>query len=146
MTKVCILSNNDAGAEVSRRALLGAKHGRMHLFDNLRREDYLGVLRHAACIIGNSSSGLIEAPTFGVPAVNLGTRQSDRVQGRNVINAPFDIEAIVAAIERACSPEFRRGLRDLENPYGDGRSSERIITILESTPKTAKLLSKRLTY
>jgi GDP/UDP-N,N'-diacetylbacillosamine 2-epimerase (hydrolysing) len=146
MTKVCILSNNDAGAEVSRRALLGAKHGRMHIFDNLRREDYLGVLRHAACIVGNSSSGLIEAPTFGVPAVNLGTRQADRVQGRNVINAPFDIEAIVAAIEKGCSPEFRRGLRDLENPYGDGRSSERIVSILESTPKTAKLLSKRLTY
>ena len=115
-------------------------------FDNLRREDYLCLLRHAACIVGNSSSGLLEAPTFRVPAVNLGTRQEDRLQARNVINAPFDVEAIVAAIRWASSREFRETLRDAENPYGDGRSSGRILSILRSTPKTAKLLSKRLTY
>ena len=146
MTKVCILSNNDAGAEVIRHGLLNSKHGRMHVFDNLRREDYLCLLRHTACIVGNSSSGLLEAPTFRVPAVNLGTRQGDRLQARNVINAPFDVEAIAAAIRRACSREFRETLWDAENPYGDGRSSGRILSILRSTPKTAKLLSKRLTY
>jgi GDP/UDP-N,N'-diacetylbacillosamine 2-epimerase (hydrolysing) len=97
-------------------------------------------------MVGNSSSGLLEAPTFKIPAVNLGRRQADRVQGKNVINAPFEPTAIKAAIEQGLSETFRDGLRDSDNPYGDGRSAERILDILLRTPHDDTLLIKELTY
>lgn len=145
--KVAILPNNDAGSLMIREGIDRHRHGDFYAFANLRREDYLGLLRSAACIVGNSSSGLLEAPTFKVPAVNLGRRQHQRLQGSNVINAPFEDDAIVAAIRRALSPEFRAALqRDCVNPYGDGHSSERIMRLLMETDISEKLLVKNLTY
>lgn len=146
MPKIWIMPNNDAGAQEIRQGIQRAKQGRTHLFANLKRQDYLGLLKHAACIVGNSSSGVLEAPTFAVPAVNLGQRQRDRLQGRNVINAPFETPAIVAALRRATSVLFRRSLEGMESPYGDGHSAERILDILQRTPREARLLAKRLTY
>lgn len=147
LPKVVILPNNDAGSLMIREGIDRQRHGEFHVFANLRREDYLGVMRMAACMVGNSSSGLLEAPTFELPAVNLGRRQHQRMQGRNVINAPFEERAIVAALERALDPEFRRSLRDnCPNPYGDGRAAERILKLLEETAITDQVLVKSLTY
>lgn len=146
MPKIWVLSNNDAGGHMLRRTLLGRRGSDIHVFDNLTRRDYLGLLRHSACIVGNSSSGLLEAPTFKTPAVNIGRRQADRVFGDNVINVDFEADAIVRAIEKALSPSFRQGLETCINPYGDGRSSERILDILMRTPINETLLVKRLTY
>ncbi len=144
--QIWILPNNDAGAQFVRQGIQQFKHAQTHVFANLKREDYLGLLKHSRCIVGNSSSGLLEAPTFGVPAVNLGQRQRGRLQGRNVLNAPFEHSAIVAAIHKACSDAFRRSLAGMVNPYGDGRSSERILDILLRTPRESRLLTKQLTY
>ena len=144
--KVWILPNNDAGSYAVRRALLAHRGRDTHIFENLTRRDYLGLLKNAAAIVGNSSSGLLEAPTFKVPAVNLGRRQADRVQGINVISAPFEVDAIGAAIDRALSPAFRGSMKACVNPYGDGRSAERIIETLKQTPIDDRLLVKRLTY
>jgi GDP/UDP-N,N'-diacetylbacillosamine 2-epimerase (hydrolysing) len=117
------------------------------VFANLRREEYLGVMQLAACMVGNSSSGLLEAPTFELPAVNLGRRQHRRMQGRNVINASFDEAAIVAAIRTALSPQFRQSLRgSCPNPYGDGHSAARVLKLLEDSEVTDRLLVKNLTY
>ena len=77
--KVWILPNNDAGGETIRRLLLQKRGIDIKIFKNITRSDYLALLKHCSAIVGNSSSGLLEAPTFRVPAVNLGRRQQDRV-------------------------------------------------------------------
>jgi len=147
MMKICILPNNDAGSISVREGIEQNRYGEFHLFSNLKREDYLCLLKHASCIIGNSSSGLLEAPTFKTPAVNLGRRQDKRLRGENVIDAPFEKEAVSLAIQKALSKEFRERLgKNCHNPYGSGDSSEKIIDILLKTDITDKLLIKNLTY
>lgn len=117
------------------------------MYANLKREDYLGLLKNTECIVGNSSSGLLEAPTFKVPAVNIGRRQNLRFRGVNVIDVPFELEKVVQAINKAISAEFKEYLaKECVNPYGDGHSSERILELLVNTPIDQKLLVKQLTY
>lgn len=147
LPKVVILPNNDAGSLMVRAGIDRHRHGDMRVFANLPREDYLGLMAMAACMVGNSSSALLEAPTFQLPAVNLGRRQLDRLQGQNVINATFERGQIVDAIRTALSPAFTESLRaGCVNPYGDGRSAARILQLLADTPITDQLLVKRLTY
>ena len=99
------------------------------------------------CIVGNSSSGLLEAPTFKIPAVNIGRRQNQRFRGINVIDVEFDIEKIVFSIKKAMSDEFNIYLKkNCVNPYGDGNSSAKILEILLNTRIDDKLLIKNLTF
>ena len=145
--KIWIMPNNDAGSELIAREILARRGKNSQVFRNLKREDYLGMLKECACIVGNSSSGLLEAPTFEVPAVNIGRRQANRVRGKNVIDVRgFEVSAIAKGIEKALSKEFEGFLRGIENPYGDGHSAERILEILQKTPRDSRLLIKQLTY
>jgi GDP/UDP-N,N'-diacetylbacillosamine 2-epimerase (hydrolysing) len=84
---------------------------------NLGRRDYLSLLKHADVMIGNSSSGLCEAPTLGLPVVNIGDRQKGRVHGENVINVDENVIDIQGGIELALSVKFTESLADIENPY-----------------------------
>jgi len=104
--------------------------------------DYWDAMRLCAAMVGNSSSGIIEAPTFGIPVVNIGTRQDGRVQAKNVINAPCLSAEIVDKIEQAIKPEFRESLKGLANPYGDGHAAEKIVAKLKSVEIGDKLLRK----
>ena len=82
-----------------------------------------------------------------MPAVNIGRRQNLRFRGINVIDVPFDLDAVTTAVEKAVSREFREYLvRECVNPYGDGHSSERILDLLVNTPIDQRLLVKQLTY
>ncbi len=144
--KVWILPNNDAGSHAVRQVLLQNRNRDTLVFENVTRRHYLGLLKKCQVIVGNSSSGLLEAPTFKTPAVNIGRRQADRVQGTNVINADFEIGSITSAIEKATSPEFASSMLNCVNPYGDGHSAKRIIEVLQRTKVDDKLLIKRLTY
>ncbi len=145
--KVIILPNNDAGSNGVKRAIQEYRQGEYYMYANLKREDYLGLLKNTRCIVGNSSSGLLEAPTFKVPAVNIGRRQNMRFRGINVIDVPFEKEMVIEAINKAISREFRNYLKkECVNPYGDGHSSERILDLLINTPVDQKLLVKKLTY
>ena len=145
--KIIILPNNDAGSKGVKMAINEYREGEYHMYANLKREDYLGLLKNANCIVGNSSSGLLEAPTFNVPAVNIGRRQNMRFRGINVIDVPFEQEKVVEAISKAISNEFHSYLqRECSNPYGDGHSSERILDLLINTKIDQKLLVKKLTY
>ncbi len=147
MPKVFILPNNDAGTDQIRESVLGHRQSGSIVARNLERAFYLGLLKHCSCIVGNSSSGLLEAPTFGIPAVNIGRRQANRVRGRNVIDVEeFETGRIVRAITRACSAEFRSELTGMVNPYGDGHSAARILSLLRSIPRDSELLVKQLTY
>jgi UDP-N-acetylglucosamine 2-epimerase (non-hydrolysing)/GDP/UDP-N,N'-diacetylbacillosamine 2-epimerase (hydrolysing) len=114
---------------------------------NIDRQVFLSLLTVTSVLVGNSSCGILEAPSFKLPAINLGTRQRGRMQASNVINAEHDRTAIAAAIETALGgAEFRRQLADCLNPYGDGHSSERVVQILTEVPIDQRLLDKRMTY
>ena len=143
--KIWVLPNNDAGAGAVRRALFKFRSGDTQMFDNLSRADYLGFLANAAAIVGNSSSGILEAPTLKVASVNIGRRQVDRVRGTNVIDVPVELEAIQQGVTQALAKQFQAHLESCTNPYGDGNSSSRIIDCLESMAINDLLLIKRLT-
>lgn len=145
--KIVVLPNNDAGACYVKEAITSKRQGEYYLFSNMKREDYLGFLNNSTCIVGNSSSGLLEAPTFKKAAVNIGRRQNQRFRGINVIDVEFNRDSIVAAIKKAMSKEFTDYLeQNCVNPYGDGHSSERILDLLMNIKVDNKWLVKQLTY
>lgn len=146
LKKIWIFPNNDAGSEIIKNEILLSRDVSTFVYSNLSREHYLSLLKYSEFIIGNSSSGLIEAPSFAKPAINIGRRQKDRVRGKNVIDLKFDESLIKRAIKKACSKKFRDKISKLKNPYGDGNSSYRILKILENLKIDDKLLVKRMTY
>lgn len=147
MPKIVILPNNDAGSIKVREGIENYLRGEYYLFSNLKRQDYLGILKNCKAIVGNSSSGLLEAPTFKTPAVNLGRRQIGREQGINVINVDFEENKIFNALQKALSREFREYLDiNCVNPYGDGKSTERILEIISNSTVDNKLIVKDITY
>ena len=112
-----------------------------HVFVNLDAVTYWSLLRQVDVMIGNSSSGIMEAASFGLPVVNVGMRQQGRERGRNVIDAPANAKAIDRALGRALNPAFRKKLRGMKNPYGDGTAAKTIARVL-ATVKVDKLLVK----
>lgn len=106
------------------------KHNNAILRDSLGRKLYLSAMKYADLIIGNSSSGITEAPSFGVPTVNIGDRQKGRIFADSVINSTTQKEDIIKAIELALSNEFRGKCSSTVNPYGDGNASKRIKEII----------------
>src|SRR3990167_4608991 len=116
---------------------------RGRLFVSLGQVKYLSLLRHADVMVGNSSSGLIEAPSFELPVVNIGSRQSGRDRAKNILDVKECREgAITGAITRAISREFRSTLKGMKNPYGEGRASEKIVEKLRTVPLGEGLVKK----
>jgi UDP-N-acetylglucosamine 2-epimerase (non-hydrolysing)/GDP/UDP-N,N'-diacetylbacillosamine 2-epimerase (hydrolysing) len=104
-------------------------------------------MKVASVMVGNSSSGIVEAPSFGLPMVNIGVRQKGRERGKNVINIGHNKRGIIKAIEKALSDkEFLREVKKCQNPYGDGKASPRIAEVLSKIEITPKLLQKKITY
>lgn len=103
---------------------------------------YYTMLRHARVMVGNSSSGIIEAASFSLPVVNIGDRQAGRVRPLNVIDTSGDRSDILRAINEASSPTFRSSLNGM-NPYGDGHAAERIVRAVMTTTLDRALLTKR---
>src|SRR6266850_3749376 len=116
---------------------------RFRLARSLGERLYLSLLGHADLMIGNSSSGLIEAPSFGLPVVNVGARQRGRLRGANVVDVEPSREDILRGIEAAQAPAFRARARAAANPYGDGRAAPRIVEVLRAIPIDARLVQKR---
>jgi len=140
--------NADAGSHalMTRVRALCAAHPNAHLFVNLPAITYWSLLREATLLLGNSSSGIMEAASFALPVVNIGLRQHGRERAPNILDAAPNPTDILTKIAIAHSPTFRLPLRALENPYGDGHAADRIVTrileVLTSTPR-ADLLRKR---
>ena len=145
---VVVFPNNDAASERIRRVIEHYRRPFVRIERNVPRRIYAGLMNVASVLVGNSSGGLIEAPCFKLPAVNIGNRQRDRFRGNNVIDVQYDRAAIRAAIQRALSPKFREHLRRTgDNPYlGDGRVSERIVRILKTVEINERLLKKQIAY
>jgi UDP-N-acetylglucosamine 2-epimerase len=87
-------------------------------------------MRVADAMLGNSSSALLEAPALGLPAVNVGDRQAGRLKGANVLDAAANIDSVTSALRRALTTDMKAKARASGSPYGDGRSSSRIVEIL----------------
>lgn len=116
---------------------------RVRLLKNAGSQLYMDMMSWAAAMVGNSSSGIVEAPSFELPVVNIGTRQAGAVRAGNVIDAGHGADEITAALERALSPGYRAGLQGLKNPYGDGYAAERIVETLGSIAIDDRLLRKK---
>jgi UDP-hydrolysing UDP-N-acetyl-D-glucosamine 2-epimerase len=124
----------------TREYIGGHKNARMVI--NLGSEGYFSLMTYARAMVGNSSSGIIEAASFKLPVVNIGNRQRGRLHDRNVLDVEVERIAISNAIRQAISPEFRRSLENLQNPYGDGHASERILQVLRHARLDRNLLLK----
>lgn len=109
---------------------------------NLGQKGYFDVMQHAVAMVGNSSSGIVEGPSFRLPVVNIGTRQKGRITADNVISVGYHRDEIVSGITEAVSEDFRLKLQDLVNPYGDGHAAERIIHIIKTVALGDSLLKK----
>ena len=144
-TLVVTYPNADtAGRTIIRRLEeFAARCPRARLHQNLGDQVYLSLLRHLDAMVGNSSSGLIEAPSFGLPVVNIGSRQRGRLRGPNVIDVGYGRDDILRGLETALAPGFRERLQGAPNPYGDGRSAPRIVRVLREVPLDARLVQKR---
>ena len=137
--------NADAGSRalVERAKSFLDARGNGRVFINLDAVAYWSLLRQAALFLGNSSSGIMETPSFALPTVNIGIRQQGRERARNILDAPANTEAILNAASKARSNAFRQSLEGMANPYGDGTASEKIAKVLTTAPLGRKLLIKR---
>ncbi|MGO8787562.1 MAG: UDP-N-acetylglucosamine 2-epimerase [Terriglobia bacterium] len=148
LNAVFTMANADAqGALINTRlqAVCAQTPERFKWIPHLGHRRYLSCLEHFAVMVGNSSSGLTEAPSFRLPVVNIGDRQRGRIRAANVIDVPCSRDAILKGIKRAISPRFRASLRGLRNPYDrfhDGRTSERIKDVLKKVSLSGDLLKK----
>lgn len=136
---IVIESNNDLGSEKIRAVY--AEYGRVptfHFFPSMRFEYFLVILRRALFMIGNSSAGIREAPHYGVPAINLGSRQLNRVRSDLVINANITPEAIAQALKEA-----RDISREPEQNFGDGKSAQRFVGVLQDEARWREPIQKQ---
>lgn len=137
--------NADAGSRalIERTNKFIASRSRDKVFVNLDALTHWSLLRAADLFVGNSSSGIMETPSFALPTVNVGMRQQGRERARNIVDAEPRVQSILGAAGKARSSEFREMLRGMSNPYGDGTASETILRVLTSTPLGRELLLKR---
>jgi GDP/UDP-N,N'-diacetylbacillosamine 2-epimerase (hydrolysing) len=126
-------ANADLGGRVINAMLddYAKNHENIAVFSSLGMNRYLSALKHCAFVLGNSSSGLIEAPSFGIPVINIGDRQKGRLQAQSVINCTPDSKSIDEAVETALSPSFIAMAKQVVNPYGDGHTSDKIIKTIK---------------
>jgi len=145
---LCYPIADAGGREIASRArALCASREDAHLFVNLSHLTYWGLIRECAamggCMVGNSSSGIMEAPSLELPVVNIGRRQDGRERSANIIDCQSEADAIVCAIEQATSDDFRDSLAGMISPYGDGIAAEKIAEALFTCPLGEELLVKK---
>ena len=138
--------NADAGSRelIARTERFLAQRSDTRVFVNLPALTYLSLLLQADVMVGNSSSGIMETPSFALPTVNVGMRQQRRERACNVLDAAPEKSDILAKVTLARSDEFRRSLEGMQNPYGDGYASEKIVSVLTSVSLGEQLLIKKM--
>jgi GDP/UDP-N,N'-diacetylbacillosamine 2-epimerase (hydrolysing) len=111
-----------------------ATHANARAYPSLGQLRYLSCIQHVDGVVGNSSSGLAEVPSFGKGTVNIGDRQRGRLKAESVIDCQPDRESVARAIERLYAPDFQARLKTVRNPYGDSGASEKIVRVLKEYP------------
>lgn len=137
---VFTLPNADTGNQAIREQIENfvSRHDNTCVFASLGQHRYLSVLNEVDAVVGNSSSGILEAPSLHMPTINIGDRQKGRPQATSVINCGYSADEIVSAVHRA----FELDCRAVTNPYGDGHASEKIVSILKKIDDPQKLIKK----
>lgn len=142
-----ISPNSDAGSHYIKDIFLKNRDSNDILFDNLPRYHFLTLMKNASAIIGNSSAGIIESPSFKIPTINIGRRQMNRLKAKNVMNIEnYTEKKFLLAIKKIESKKFKNQIQNITNPYGDGYSANKILEILKNTKIDENLLKKELTY
>ena len=145
--RIWISPNNDTGSLIVKSEFNKLRDDNDFIFDNLSRVEYLTLLKNSICIIGNSSSGILESPTFKTPCINIGFRQHGRLKAKNIIDlGKISEKKLSSAFKKINSKNFKKNISRLVSPYGDGKSSERIVNILRNSEINDKMIFKKLTY
>ena len=118
-------------------------HSGSYVIDNLGIQNYFSLMSFATAMVGNSSSGIIEAATFGLPVVNIGTRQDGRIRSGNVVDVGYTSDDILDGIRTVSQSGFRNSLRNMLNVYGTGHASKKIVDRLHSIVLDTALVRKR---
>ena len=117
-----------------------AGHGNARAYKSLGQLRYLSCIRLVDAVVGNSSSGLTEVPSFGKGTINIGDRQRGRLKAQSVIDCAADRRSIAAALERLYSPALQATLKSVRNPYGEGGASEKVVEVLKEYPLESILM------
>lgn len=133
ITFLCTKANADANGRIINELIekYSQKYSNIYLVDSLGAQGYLSAVKYAKFVIGNSSSGIVEVPSFKIPTINIGDRQLGRIQDRSVINCKPIKKEILDAIKKALSKDFEDELNNLKSPYGDGETSDKIVELTE---------------
>ena len=124
-----------------------SKHDNLFTFKNLDRLNYINLLRNASSLIGNSSSGLLEAPSFNLPAINIGSRQRGRISAENVVFIDHNKKNIVEAIDKVRNDtNFIEMVNKCVSPYGNGNTTEKVIKVLKNLIIDNGFIYKNITY
>jgi GDP/UDP-N,N'-diacetylbacillosamine 2-epimerase (hydrolysing) len=139
---VAIMPNSDSGSELIRKKINSTTHSRFQSFSNLSRKEFVSFMRSVDVMVGNSSSGIIEAASFGTPVVNVGNRQNLRQRNSNIIDVEIDVDVINKAVKTA----IKSGKLQFANVYGEGHAGKKILEVLETSSLDPVLLNKILTF
>jgi UDP-hydrolysing UDP-N-acetyl-D-glucosamine 2-epimerase len=141
---IFVYPNADAGSHalIERTKKLASERPQTHIYVNLDAVTYWSLLGQVDAMVGNSSSGIMEAASFALPVINVGMRQQGRERARNVIDALAETAAIREAMDHALSPKFRESLRGMSNPYGDGNAAKTIAHVLATVPLEGLLIKQ----
>ncbi len=147
---VCTKPNVDIGNDIIMDKIKNEDNlnSKFLLVKSLAQEEYYSLLKHCSFAIGNSSSGVLETTSFKIPCINIGTRQAGRIREANVIDTDYSVNGIIKCIDQCLhNNSFIDSCKELTNPYGDGKTSNRILEILQVVlADKKKLLIKKNTY
>ena len=117
-----------------------------HFVESLGNNRYLSLIPHCEFVIGNSSSGINEAPFFRIPTINIGDRQKGRVRHESIVDTDYSVSSIVKGIKNALEPNFRKRLKKMKYKFGDGHAAERILKILKDIKINEQFMRKKLDF
>ncbi len=142
---IWIMPNSDSGSEIIKNLVLEKRNFNINVYRNISRQYFLGLMNMASIIIGNSSAALIEAPSFKLPAINIGRRQFQRIRAKNVLDlSSVNKNKLKNYIKKAILMRKKNLLKNLKNPYGNGDSSKKIINVLKKFKNRDFILKKNL--
>lgn len=141
--KIVIYPNIDTGNNEIIKEIKKLKKKDYKIFKNLNRDEFIFLLENSSILLGNSSCGILEASSFKLPVINLGSRQRGRLQSKNILNTDYNKNKIYRLIKFVLkNKNFKKKLLSCKNPYGSGNSSKKIIQILKKIKINKKLLDK----
>jgi len=141
---IIIHGNADAG---SKKILKVIKNSKIKRYPTIPFDEFINLLKHSSALVGNSSSGIIEAPFLHVPSINIGTRQEGRLHSNSVIDVGYDKKQIKNAIMKVIEDKkFLKKIKKLKSLYGNGQASDKIVNILEKTNQKNIPIQKKITY